>query len=181
MVEERQLKAKSNDLPAKMDSSKKEKKVTSAFGEDFNKEITAMLAELSFIVLPFVVILIINLSRGEWTKIIQTSDWSMASTLLFGQTVVKIIMGVASQEHSFNYQGFGLISALIIVFGLIPSIIILVLFQFSQNLSSGLIITQFVLLGIAICVFLLFGTIGQVLFSTAFRHKISKRLGLIKQ
>ena len=170
-----------NDLPDKVKSEIPEKKGNSAFDEDFKKEIAAMLAELSFIVLPFVVILIINLSRGEWAKLIQTSDWSMASTLLFGQTVVKIIMGVASQEHSFNYQGFGLTSALIIVFGMVPSIIILALFQIYQDLSVGLIIAQFVLLGIAICVFLLFGTIGQVLYSTAFRHKIAKRLGLVKQ
>lgn len=181
MVEEKQLKAKSSDLSTEMNSNKKEKKVTSAFDEDFNKEVPAMLAEISFIVLPFVVILIINLSRYEWSKLIQTSDWSMASTLLFGQTLVKIIMGVASQEHSFNYQGFGLISALIIVFGLVPSIIILALFQIYQQLSAGLIIAQFVLLGIAIFVFLRFGTIGQVLYSTTFRYKIAKRLGLVKE
>lgn len=152
----------------------------SVIDEDFEKEIPAMLAELSFIFLPFIVILIVNLSKGDWIKLIQTADWALASTLLYGQTIVKIIMGVASREHSFNHQNFGLASALIISLGLVPSILIVAIFELNQNISIGLIVTQFVLLGFAIYVFLLFGTIGQILFSNSFRHKISKMLGLNK-
>ena len=150
------------------------------FEDDFKKEIPSLVAELAFIFLPFVVILIVNLLIGDWNKLIQTSDWSLAATLLFGQTIVKIIMGVASQEHSFNHQNLGLISALIIVFGLVPSLVILAIFQMTQDISIGLVIAQFLLLGLSIIVFLLFGTIGQVLYSTAFKNKIAKKLGLIK-
>ena len=151
-----------------------------SFNEDFRQESSAIIAELCFTFLPFVVILIINLTKNDWTKLIQTSDWALISTLLFGQTIVKIIMGVASQEHSFNYQLFGLISALIIVFGLVPSITIITIFQISSKLPNSLVIAQFFLLGLSIITFLIFGTIGQVLFSTAFRHKISKLLKLTK-
>lgn len=158
----------------------KVEKEKSAIDEDFKKEMPAMLAELSFTFLPFIVILIVNLSKGDWIKLIQTADWALASTLLYGQTIVKIIMGVASREHAFNYQNFGLVSALIIALGLVPSILIVAIFELNQNISTGLIIAQFVLLGLAIYVFLLFGTIGQILFSNSFRHKISKILGLDK-
>lgn len=160
--------------------NKPDKKVKSAFDEDFKKETPAMIGELSFIFLPFIVILIINLSKGDWIKLIQTSDWALAATLLFGQTIVKIIMGVAAREHAFHHQNFGLVGALIIVLGLAPSILIVAIFQINQSLSIGLAIAQFILLGVAIYVFLLFGTIGQVLYSNAFRHKISKTLGLDK-
>lgn len=151
---------------------------TETRNEDFRKERTAIIAELCFMFLPFVVILIINLTKGDWAKLLQTSDWALAATLLFGQTIVKMMMGVASQEHSFNYQLFGLITALIIVFGLVPSITVISIFQISPKLSTGLVVVQFILLGASISVFIVFGTIGQVLFSSAFKSKISKLLKL---
>lgn len=164
-------------MSKKEQKSKKEK---SQLDDDLKKERPAIIAELSFIFLPFIVILIINLSKGDWSKLIQTADWALASTILFGQTIVKIIMGLASREQSFNYQNFGLVSSLIIILGLIPSILIISIFELNQNISTALIVIQFILLGLAIYVFLLFGTIGQHLYTNSFRYKISKVLGLDK-
>jgi hypothetical protein len=157
-----------------------EKKENSGIEESFKKEILALYAELSFFILPFIVISIINLTKNDWTKLIQTGDWALASTLLFGQTIIKIIMGIASREHSFPHQLYGLIVALIIVFGLVPSITILAIFHIYSNLSIGLVITQFVLLILAITIFLVLGTIGQILSATAFQYKIGKILKLNK-
>jgi uncharacterized membrane protein YsdA (DUF1294 family) len=167
-------------MEEKTKSIRLDKKVKNALDEDFKKETPAIIGELAFISLPFIVILIVNLSKGDWIRLLQTSDWALAATLLFGQTIVKIIMGVAAREHAFHHQNFGLISALIIVLGLVPSILIVAIFQLNQDLSIGLVIAQFVLLGAAVYAFLLFGTIGQILYSNAFRHKISKILGLDK-
>ena len=89
-------------------------------------------------------------------------------------------MGVASREQSFPHQNYGLLTALIIVLGLVPSITILTIFQIYSTLSIALIIAQFVLLVFAIATFLIFGTIGQILFANAFRYKIGKVLGLNK-
>ncbi|WKV11266.1 hypothetical protein [Marivirga harenae] len=164
-----------------MTSGNNQKEENKVFKEDFRKEIVALIAELCFIFLPFIVIIIINLTNNSWENLIHTSNWSLAAALLFGQSLVKIIMGVASQEHSFNYQAFGLIAALILVFGLVPSITVLAIIETSILLSTGLIIIQFILLALSIYTFLHFGTIGQVLYSTAFRLKISKLLGLNKE
>lgn len=158
--------------------SKEKNKLT--VGDQFKKELPALLAELSFVLLPFIVISIINLTKDEWIKLVQTSDWALASTLLFGQTIVKIIMGVVSREQSFPHQNYGLITALIIVLGLVPSITILTIFQIYSKLSTALVAAQFVLLGLAVATFLVFGTIGQMLSANAFSYKIGKLLGLNK-
>jgi hypothetical protein len=156
------------------------KETKSTVSDQFKKELPALLAELSFFILPFIVISIINLTKDEWIKLVQTSDWALASTLLFGQTIVKIIMGVASREQSFPHQNYGLITALIIVVGLVPSITILTIFQIYSQLSIALVVAQFVLLGLAVATFLVFGTIGQMLSANAFNYKIGKLLGLNK-
>lgn len=137
------------------------------FDGDFKLELSAIIAELCFIFLPFVVIIIVDFTKGDSARLIQTSDWSLASTLLFGQTIVKLIMGVAAQKRSFKYQHFGLITALIIVVGLVPSIATIIMFHFFSRLTDLGIVIQFILLGLSIFVFLVFGTIGQTLFLMA--------------
>jgi hypothetical protein len=156
------------------------KKINSVLTEDLKKERIALLAELCFFLLPFIVISIIDLTKGEWIKLIQTADWALASTLLFGQTIVKLVMGVAAREQSFPHQMYGLLTALIIVLGLVPSITILTIFQIYSELSITLVIVQFILLAAAVATFLVFGTIGQHLSANAFRYKIGKTLGLNK-
>ncbi|WP_010182979.1 hypothetical protein, partial [Aquimarina agarilytica] len=150
------------------------------YGE-YDKEKPAIIGELSFIFLPFIVILIINLNKENFSDLLQTADWSLASAILFGQTIVKLIMGVSAQEHSFEYQRFGLLSALIIVLGLIPSVVIIGVFETTGKLGLGLIILQFVLLIIAVWAFIILGTIGQHLYSSAFKNKIAKMLGINKK
>ena len=89
-------------------------------------------------------------------------------------------MGVAAREQSFPHQNYGLLTALIIVLGLVPSITVLTIFQVYSELSTALVITQFVLLVFAVITFLVFGTMGQVLSANAFRYKIGKMLKLNK-
>ena len=63
----------------------------------------------------------------------------MAAVILYGQTIVKLILGFASYEDSSNWRLIGLYSALIIVFGLIPSTITLTLFIISKDQGVGII------------------------------------------
>lgn len=147
-----------------------------AVNVNFKKELPSSIAELCFTFLPFIVILIINLSKGNWTELLQTSNWALAATLMFGQTIVKLVMGLSAQEHSFNYQVFGLIAALIIVLGLVPSIVVLAIFIIQDQLNNGLLFIQFVLLAASIAVFLYMGTLGQVLYTTASLNRFSKMI-----
>jgi len=160
----------------KIPKNNKKDNFNSVFFEDCKKESFSIIAEICFIILPFIVILFMKLIKSDIEELLQTSDWSLASAILFGQTIVKLVMGVSAREQSFEYQRFGFITSLIIVFGLVPSIILIIVFQFIDYFSPVLVIIQFVLLIIAFLTFLTFGTVGQVLFSTSFRYKIAKIL-----
>ena len=100
----------------------------------------------------------------------------MAAVILYGQTIVKLILGFASYEDSSNWRLIGLYSALIIVFGLIPSTITLTLFIISKDQGVGIIIVQFSTFLSSIIIFLVFGTIGQGLSSNHFLRRIGKAL-----
>jgi len=152
-----------------------------AFTTNFKKELPAIVAEFSFVLLPLLVIAILHAAESRICNIFYAPEWSFATSVLFGLTIVKLIMGVAAREHSFHWQFIGLTAALLLVFGLVPSLIVLsVVFRASQP-SLGFAIAQLFLFLISTVSFFIFGTIGQMLANTAFQDKIMKMLGVGKK
>ena len=89
--------------------------------------IYAILGDLLFIVLPLVVISIVAVSVGRSLfAIIESPELSFGSAVLFGQTIIKVVSGFAHTKPSGAEQPVFLI-ALIIVFGLVPSLVVLAL------------------------------------------------------
>jgi hypothetical protein len=89
--------------------------------------IYAILGDLLFIVLPLVVISIVAVSVGRSLfAIIESPELSFGSAVLFGQTIIKVVSGYAHMKPSGAEQPVFII-ALIIVFGLVPSLVVLAL------------------------------------------------------
>ena len=87
----------------------------------------ALLGDLLFIVLPLVVISIVDVSVGRSLfAIIESPELSFGSAVLFGQTIIKVVSGFAHTKPSGAEQPVFII-ALIIVFGLVPSLVVLAL------------------------------------------------------
>lgn len=68
-------------------------------------------AELVYIVLPLVVLILVKLTFGDWTNIVLAPDWSLASCVVFGQVTFKISKAVAQGRGSSNPQLYGLYTA----------------------------------------------------------------------
>jgi len=74
-----------------------------------------------------VVISIVGVSAGKSLfAIIESPELSFGSAVLFGQTIIKVVLGFAHAKPSGAEQPVFLI-ALIIVFGLVPSLVVLAL------------------------------------------------------
>jgi len=102
----------------------------------------AILGDLLFIVLPLVVISIVDVSVGRSLfAIIQSPELSFGSAVLFGQTIIKVVSGFAHTKPSGAEEPVFII-ALIIVFGLVPSLVVLALllsvnpFRMAYNLRK---------------------------------------------
>jgi hypothetical protein len=82
--------------------------------------------------------------------------------ILFGQTIIKMFTGISENKNT--KQTFILIlhMSIIISFGLVPSIIILVLLE-TGNAHISLLISQIVWLILSIIAYLFFGVIGNIL------------------
>lgn len=123
----------------------------------------AILGDLLFIVLPLVVISIVDVSVGRSLfAIIESPELSFGSAVLFGQTIIKVVSGFAQTKPSGAEQPVFII-ALIIVFGLVPSLVVLALLLSVNPIPYGLQLAQACIFALGIIVFFLFGVTGHAL------------------
>ena len=123
----------------------------------------AILGDLLFIVLPLVVISIVDVSVGRSLfAIIESPELSFGSAVLFGQTIIKVVSGFAHTKPSGAEQPVFII-ALIIVFGLVPSLVVLALLLSVSPIPYGLQLAQAGIFALGIITFLFFGVTGHAL------------------
>ena len=123
--------------------------------------IYAILGDLLFIVLPLVVISIVDVSVGRSLfAIIESPELSFGSAVLFGQTIIKVVSGFAHTKPSGAEQPVFII-ALIIVFGLVPSLVVLALLLSVNPIPYGLQLAQAGIFVLGVVVFGLFGVNGH--------------------
>lgn len=132
-----------------------------------NKEISynaklTIFSELIFTILPVVALLIIFFQKGSISKIFYTSDLSFASIVLIGQTIVKITAGLSKTKVKKRYQLVSLIISSLIVFGLLPSIAIMMIINLSDNVNYFFYIFQTLLFIGSIFLYCILGTLGQI-------------------
>lgn len=121
----------------------------------------AILGDLLFIVLPLVVISIVDVSIGRSLfAIIQTPELSFGSAVLFGQTIIKVVSGFAYTKPTGAEQPVFII-ALIIVFGLVPSLVVLALLLSVNPIPYGLQLAQACMFALGVIVFFFFGVKGH--------------------
>ena len=148
---------------------------------NFRKELPALIAEFLFVLLPLLVVAIVRLTEAVPGKILTAPEWAFGAAVLFGLTVVKFVMGFAAREHSFHWQMTGLFTAALLVFGLVPSLIVLSTLLRQPDASCWLGITQVLLFVLGGVCFMTLGTLGQMLSNTSFQQRVAKTLGLLEK
>lgn len=118
-------------------------------------------SEFLFTLLPIIILLIVRSYESNFAAIFYNTEWSIIALILFGQSIVKFSSGISNSKEKFRWQLVALVISIIIIFGLIPSAIILVLNLSSKSLSNGTYITQFILFILSSLTFFIVGALGQ--------------------
>jgi hypothetical protein len=133
---------------------------------DKNYEEPSMLiiaSELLFAVIPLLILLLIAiLTPDNLVSIFKRSDISFVSVLLFGQTLVKLISGYVKIGNQSGWQRFAFIITLLFIFGIIPSVIYLIIVHLEISNLEIVYILQNIWLILSIIVYIIFGCIGQM-------------------
>jgi hypothetical protein len=105
--------------------------------------------------------MIVRGSENESSLIFYNTEWAIISIILFGQSVVKFSSGISNSNKTFRWQLVSLIIAIIIIFGLIPSIILLVINLLNTLHVFHLYLFQMVLFVVSTFCYFIIGYIGQ--------------------
>ncbi|AOT10439.1 hypothetical protein [Pseudoalteromonas luteoviolacea] len=129
-----------------------------------------ILTEYLFILLPFIVIGIVKTYSADFRGFIEAPDWSFAASILFGQLLVKLVSGSLIHQKVI-WQRVSLLIALILVFGLIPSLTTLTLILISEGKSSFVIYAQVFLFVVASILFFILGSAAQSMIENSEKKK----------
>ncbi|WP_139314944.1 hypothetical protein [Saccharicrinis aurantiacus] len=122
-------------------------------------------SEFLFTLLPIIILLIVRSYEGNFKSLFFNTEWSIISLILFGQSVVKFSSGISNSNSKTRWQLVALTISIIIIFGLVPSSIVLVLNLTSDSTSLGLHITQIILFFTSCFTFFIVGAVGQKLLN----------------
>lgn len=121
-------------------------------------------AEVAFGVLPLLIVLMVLLQTEHSTRMFAAPEWSFGAAVLFGQTLVKFVSGLA-RGGSAATGPVALIVALLVVFGLVPSLFTLIMalqaLETRIDPARWLQILQVILFCGASVMYMLLGTIGE--------------------
>ncbi len=138
-------------------------------------------AELAFLLVPFVVVGLAYFYKGDLVNLLYVPYWSIASSVLIGHALIRFIIRLLQSnghDPGISWEKVTLIFSLLIIFGLIPSLLVLLLVLISAQPSMYLGVTQLVLFVFALGLYLWFGSIAQDMPNTAATEEFSAGLNI---
>ena len=118
-----------------------------------DQSISFAIGELAFIILPFVVMTITFNFNGNIIEIIKQPEWSLAASVMFGQSIIRMLHAVARGSREIYHYRVGAFFALIILFGLVPSLTTLSLIFTGDDTPTWLIWLQLTLFVLSAFIF----------------------------
>jgi len=108
------------------------------------------LTGILFVMLPLTVLVIVRFYQGStlW-GLLGSPEWSFGSAILFGQSIIKSIHATAKLRGNVMVERLKLLVAGLIVFGLVPSLVVLSLILIDSTPKNWLVILQILLFIIA--------------------------------
>lgn len=113
-------------------------------------------SEVSFVILPFIVIAIILAHQGQIRTIFFIPVWSVVSAVIVGQTIVKVVSSAlvsSTYGRQVFEKGITLVISVLLVCFLVPNLIILVIALTSNPVSIAVAITQAIMFVISAFLF----------------------------
>lgn len=127
-----------------------------------NNSFLVIIVEILFALMPLIILILVTLlTTQNFPALFKKSDVSFISVFFFGQTLVRLISGIAHTKKNLRWQVISLFISVIIILGLIPTTILLIIIYQEINNSFTVYLLQNIYLIISISVYFIFGQIGQ--------------------
>ncbi|EKX8513196.1 hypothetical protein MWS95_005333, partial [Citrobacter freundii] len=91
---------------------------------NYSKHLKSLLAAYAFVVVPFTLMIIVKASEKKWQEIILSSDWSIASFIIFGQSLTFLSSVLISTTKNKKREGWEWYIAKVFLTGVGPSLVL---------------------------------------------------------
>lgn len=123
--------------------------------------IYVLASEILFTILPLLILLIVRGYENKFELLFYNTEWSIMAIILFGQSIVKFSSGISNSNLKFRWQLVSLIISIIIIFGLIPSIVVLIINLLATENMDSMYFLQMLMFALSIFTFFIIGYLGQ--------------------
>ena len=101
--------------------------------------VLSLMADYIFVLLPFIILVIVKFAQDKSSELILLSDWSIASSIIYGQLIVKLSTALASTTKSKKMPGITFNITILVCLGLAINIVIYVLMLTMPSYRIGII------------------------------------------
>ena len=126
--------------------------------------VSGLAAEVAFAVLPLLVVLLVKVVQQSSppSEFFSSAEWSFGSAILFGQCLVKFTSGIG-RGGSASPGPMALLISLVLVFGLVPSLVLLDMALQSEKVAHfWLGAFQVILFSLAAGAYMVLGLVGEL-------------------
>lgn len=99
--------------------------------------LSGLAAEVAFAVLPLLVVWMVLAYTNHGAHLFTSPEWSFGAAILFGQAIVKFVAGLARAGQAAPGP-VAFVLTLVVVFGLVPSLLVLTMTLHSSEMNSPL-------------------------------------------
>lgn len=115
-----------------------------------------LMASYLFVLLPFAIIVIVKFAQNQTSELLLLSDWSIASSIIYGQLIVKLTTALAATSKSKKMAGITFNITLLVCLGLAINIVVYVLMLVMPSQNIGII--QLILFAVASVFHFIYGS-----------------------
>lgn len=90
----------------------------------YSNNLKSLMAAYLFVLLPFTILIFVKLLDGKWLDVILASDWSIASFIIFGQSLTSLSSALVSSSKIKKKYGWELHIAKLFITGIAPSLVL---------------------------------------------------------
>ncbi|HBR1356263.1 TPA: hypothetical protein PCH61_002077 [Klebsiella pneumoniae] len=90
----------------------------------YSSHLKSLMASYLFILLPFSILILVKLIDKKWLDIILASDWSIASFIIFGQSLTSLSSALVANSGNKKREGWEWYVAKLFITGIAPSMVL---------------------------------------------------------
>lgn len=105
----------------------------------YSNHLKSLMASYLFVLLPFTILFFVKVIDGKWIDVFLASDWSIASFIIFGQSLTSLSSALVLSPKNKKQYGWELHAAKLFITGIAPSMFLYIYMLNKPTITLGIL------------------------------------------